>query len=168
MSPANVIRYDHLPFDYLTRIQARDCFKAFVRGVKNALDELHSLGVSHNDVWLENVLFNSEYVPVLIDLERAHKVSPFFGDKSCMYNLKPFGKDFNNGRKTDYYQLGWMAAWIIDESSVDYHSRKWSERSLITENKFIVALITKGIFSDQFYSEIPPDKNTIEYVLRTR
>ena len=85
-----------------------------------------------------------------------------------MYNLKPFGKVFNNGRKTDYFQLGWMAAWIIDESSVDYHSRKWSERSLITENKFIVSLITKGIFSDQLYSEIPPDKNTIEYVLRTR
>ncbi len=33
-----------------------------------------------------------------------------------------------NSKKTDFSQLGWVAAWVLDDSAEDYHKRKWAKQ----------------------------------------
>ncbi len=49
----------------------------------------------------------------------------------------------NDGKKTDFSQLGWVAAWVLDESAEVYHDRKWVDQPEL--NEFIKSLVTKGV-----------------------
>ena len=40
--------------------------------------------------------------------------------ESCMYSTTEL---LVNGKKTDFSQLGWVAAWVLDDSAEDYHNR---------------------------------------------
>ncbi len=55
--------------------------------VIEAIEELHTTGLAHQDLRLENVCFNVDDHAVLIDLDRAVKVDgyPYFTTKSTMY-----------------------------------------------------------------------------------
>ena len=53
---------------------------------------------------------------------------------SCMYQ---YNSNFENGCQTDYFQLGWLVSWVIEQGS-DYHGREWEKQSpRIRGNKFI-------------------------------
>ena len=117
--------YCRLHFSPLLPAQAIKCLKSLVVGVKRALQDLHSTRYAHNDIRLPNICFDSSYEPVLIDLDycypihKQHLIFKASGINSCMYTCQL------PGGQTDYVQLGWLVAWILD-SSGDYHEHEWS------------------------------------------
>ena len=49
--------------------------------IQESIDHLHGIGLSHNDVQLENICFNDSYKVVFINLERCmefSKIHPMF------------------------------------------------------------------------------------------
>lgn len=143
-----VYKYQKVRYSPLSAEKARMCLQGLVTSFKVALDELHALQTSHNDARLPNVCFNDKYEAVIIDVDRCYDIEglhPYFATlSSCMYeNFREMGAPI--GQFTDYMQLGWMVAWILDNSQ-DEHAREWEEQKTeIKENKFICALIKNGI-----------------------
>ena len=173
----DVISYKFLKFDHLHKSEAKSCCREFVEGIKIALDELHDMGISHNDVRLENMLFNANYVPTLIDLDRAQPVDVLFSyfnkHESCMYSFPAdVSERFETGIQTDYYQLGWLVAAVLtkeEDANANYHNRKWNtEPAYIRSNKFIASLIEQGMYNPSLLNELPPDTKTIQQVLEDR
>ena len=80
------------------------CLFYFVKEVAQALDKYHKLGFSHQDIRLENVCFNGQYQPVLIDLDRSihNTASAITYGNSCMYVAK------RSPTQIDFIQLGWL------------------------------------------------------------
>ena len=81
--------------------------------------------MAHLDIRLENVCFNVNYKPVLIDLERTEVITmgfpPYLDDAaSCMYD------EHKTIEENDWMQLGWMFAWVLDKSR-SYHDRKFTD-----------------------------------------
>ena len=113
------------------------CLHDFLKGLAQAIQEFHQHGFAHQDIRLENVCFNEQYEPVLIDLDRSIEItgSPIFYGKSCMY--------MRAGEMTpdqiDWIQVGWLAAWVL-HCEDDYHERKFEE-------------LPEAICGDQFISK---------------
>lgn len=85
--------------------------------------------------------FNSSYEVVLIDIDRCESIRSLFHSSiaNCMHRLQcvSLTTPFTNGSETDYFQLGWLIMWVLDEDH-DYHSRIWETHSdEIKEDKFI-------------------------------
>ena len=125
-----VVKYLYLPFNCLDRTEAKGCLKEFVKLTKVALDELHGFGLSRNDIRMANILFDADYrLIMLIDLDRADyvsKVSSFFSTEmpSCMYTHDD-EHIWKDGIETDFYQLGWLIAWILKpKKKVNYPTTK--------------------------------------------
>ena len=53
---------------------------------------------------------------------------------------------FRSG-KTDYYQVGWLVAWVLDMFSADYHRRTWDTQEEAIKNPFISELICNGRYN---------------------
>lgn len=66
--------YAAVKYSPLSRLDAIKCLQDLVKGLKVALDELHALKMSHNDVRLPNICFNSNFDPVFIDVDRCHQL----------------------------------------------------------------------------------------------
>jgi len=63
--------YKRLRYPPLTRRKAKCCLKHLIPKVHDALVQLHThLRVAHLDVRLENICFNENCLPILIDLDR--------------------------------------------------------------------------------------------------
>ena len=104
---------------------AKWCLGDLVIEIDESIAQLHDIGLSHNDVRLENICFNDSYKSVFIDLERCmviSKMHTMFGSSSFMYSLPQPILKFR-GSKSDYFQLGWLVAWVLDECAVNYHDR---------------------------------------------
>ena len=145
-----------------------------VQGIKTALDELHGLQLSHNDIRLPNICFNSSFQVVLIDIDRCYEIKelhPMFlsssGVKSCMYDIRKM-LELKSGHETDYFQLGWLVAWIMDSSGGDYHERKWiSQDESVRNNHFIAALVTEGQYNTKYLEDLPGGES-LEECLKCR
>lgn len=164
----NLVRQAPLMYAYpkvrhgpLTRPLARSCLKALIKTLYQALNELHSMGLSYNDVRLPNICFNEQYEAVLIDLDRCYNIetlSPYFvmNVKSCMYGLHHMTKELRgnltgkcDGQFTDFFQLGWLVAWIVGDDG-DEHNRKWETQSTqIRDNEFIAQLIQNCAYNPE-------------------
>lgn len=138
------VKYDALPHDPLSVEEARLCLLNFLELLSDKIFDYHSHGFAHQDIRLPNVCFDESYQPVLIDLDRTLEnveVVVAHG-KSCMYTGSP------NPIKNDWVQLGWLTAWVLDDSG-DYHTRTLETlRPRIKEDPFINKLF-KGML---FYS----------------
>lgn len=90
--------------------------------------------------------------------------------ESCMYNIRTadgFAK-FTSGKETDYFQLGWLVAWVLDSERRDYHEREWDTQSeLIRTNQFIKELITNGVYKSELLYYIPKS-DTLKHVIEQR
>ena len=144
------------------------CIKDLLSGIKNALDELHSYGLSHNDVRIPNICFNEAFEAVLIDVDRVydvHSIHPLFGEStSCLYQIQHFKGEFD-GKNTDFMQVGWLAAFILDHSQHE-HSRKWKDQKDEIQNcKFIYALINHGKWDSVYFNQWKIKSLTIKEVL---
>lgn len=152
-----VYEYPKVTHGQLTREQAHSCLREFVFTLNQALQELHGMGFSHNDLRLPNVCFNDQYEAVLIDLDRCYTISkphPYFSGavQSCMYR-KPLLANVRMdiiGKYTDYVQLGWLVAWIVsvhDGDNSNEHDRKWNDQpNSIISNAFISKLVQEGTY----------------------
>lgn len=169
-----VYQYHKVQHGPLTRQNALSCLKALIRTLKQALDELHSENISHNDLRLPNICFNEQYEAVLIDLDRCcdnTTISPYFSGTviSCMYNCDNQAKFPSPiGKSTDLYQLGWLVAWIVDvDDKVDEHRRKWdSQKDCVKNNQFISRLIQEGVYdSDLMENSFEADTRSIQSCL---
>uniref|UniRef100_A0A1X7TF44 Protein kinase domain-containing protein n=1 Tax=Amphimedon queenslandica TaxID=400682 RepID=A0A1X7TF44_AMPQE len=124
--PYVIYSYKKVPYGPLSIVEASECLKYLLLSIKEALKELHSCGLRHNDLRLPNVCFNSEYEAILIDLDACtpaeYRHSSFSGANSCMYKAQHLPHDGS----TDYMQLGWLIVNVLDPTG-DEHNRKYEE-----------------------------------------
>ena len=168
-----VYSYNLVPYSPLNAREAKTCLRSLVQGIKTALDEVHGLELSHNDIRLPNICFNSSFKVILIDFDRCHEIDklyPMFlshsGVESCMYDKRAMPR-IEHGRQTDYFQLGWLVAWIMDSSGGDYHDRNWiHEGESIQNNRFINHLVLEGEYHSEFLVDLPNDKSLEECIKR--
>ena len=169
-----VFKYPRVEYAPLSREEARECLKCLVKEIRECIEELHRIGVTHNDLRLENICFNDQYKAVLIDMDRCYSSSDIYPGflessslNSCMYRLSSAECSFQSG-KTDYFQLGWLVAWVLDRSSSHYHNRKWeSQDDEIKSNQFIRSLIFNGAY-DNLHEGCVPNGRSIQAVLEQR
>ena len=111
-----------------------------------ALDYLHQdYNLAHMDVRLENICFNENFKPVLIDLDRAVpaalKTLRFAYCESCMYDA------VLTGEQHDWLQLGWLVTWVLTFSEVlyreeGYHTQAFEKLpEILQENDILRKLI---------------------------
>ncbi len=167
-------RYSHLPHNCLNRHEAKQCLRQLVHGIRRALFELHNVAkMCHNDLRLDNVCFSHQFQPILIDLDRCTRLGkePYSlfdsSGKSCMYSIDKLPQ-VQPGEKTDYFQLGWVVAWIMNEQVEEYHDREWeTQPASIKNNKFITKLIEEGFYDASLMSSLP-DECSLKSVLEKR
>ena len=145
-------RYSRAKFGPLNEFEAKKCLRNFVIGAKSALDELHLIGLMHNDVRLPNFCFNASFEVILIDLDRVWPIEQehpmFYGEenkgRSCMYLVDSSNR---TGIQTDdFIQLGWLVAWVL-EPALDYHMRTLeSHAEFVRNDEFVSTLATSYNF----------------------
>ena len=94
------------------------------------------------DIRLDNICFNQQFKPILIDLDRSEWLGSIVGQSdyaSCMSRKEM------SPEKTDWMQLGWMIAWIL-EPGEDYHDRDFEGLSdNMKETAMLKTLIQEGL-----------------------
>ena len=120
-------QYRTVRYDPMINTDAKRCLRQFYSGVHNALEKVHNeLKLAHMDVRLDNICFNGEFQPILIDFDRAMSTSRAFEEvpygESCMY---PEWVELPE--KFDWIQLGWVIAWVLRDEVYDYHSATFEE-----------------------------------------
>ncbi len=164
--------YNYLPYGHLRRDEARLCLNDFLEKMEKTLNELHNMGMSHNDIRLDNVCFDSDFNPILIDFDMSTKDGMDHADlmmsgSSCMYSSFNPPYCLKDRGKTDFSQLGWLAAWVLNKSAKYYHEREWvSQPKSIKQYQFIDSLITKGVFEKELIKDLPHTSRTVQSVLQ--
>ena len=141
---AEFLRSPTLPHDPMDRDEAKQCLYNLVKEVAHAIQDLHALGWTHQDIKLDNICYNADYQPVLIDLDRVVDIRqhpPHVYPDSCMYTV---GFD---PQQMDWLQLGWLAAWAYcSPSGTEYHNRRLDDLPETCQNDtFLMDLITEGM-----------------------
>ena len=112
----HVYQYNKIVYGAMTNEEAFKCLKALISSIKFALDGLHKLGLSHNDVRLPNICFNEQYNSILIDIQAFHPL--YSAANSCMYEIHHLVHRIcvgeARGKLCDYMQLGWLAVYVIN------------------------------------------------------
>ena len=130
-----------LPHDH---DEAKQCLYNLVKEVAHTIQDLHALDWAHQDIRLDNICYNADYQPVLIDLDRVHNVMeypPVIYPDSCMYTV---GFD---AQQMDWLQLGWLAAWAYcGPSETEYHNRRLEDLPQQCQNDtFLMDLMKEGM-----------------------
>ncbi len=116
--------YAYLPFYGLSWEEAKKCLQQYIKGVARALMELDKFGLRHNDVRADNVCFDKNHTPILIDFDRRSVTGGITADKyfsgsqySCMYNIREPNFMFNRLLKIHRYVAARVA------NSLDFKRR---------------------------------------------
>lgn len=133
-----------LPHDPMDHDEAKQCLYNLVKEVAHTIQDLHALDWAHQDIRLDNICYNADYQPVLIDLDRVHNVMeypPVIYPDSCMYTV---GFDT---QQMDWLQLGWLAAWAYcGPSGTEYHDRRLEDLPQQCQNDtFLMDLMKEGM-----------------------
>ena len=153
---ANFYMYTRVYYDPMNCDEARKCLKQFYCSVRNSLRQLHNiLELAHLDIRLDNICFNQSFQPVFIDLDRNMTVSEkkvmYTDSHSCMY------VEGMRAGHTDWIQLGWLIAWVLDENCTDYHGRTFENLSeTLQGSETPQALIQLGMYT--LYDDRPSEK----------
>ena len=104
--------FEKLPYQ-ISRDQAKQCLYQFVVEVNDALDVLHNhFAFAHLDIKLDNICFNKNFKPVLIDFDRAMPVDysadalPGLYPNGIMYSKPELAEDMWEYKHADFKQLG--------------------------------------------------------------
>ena len=120
------------------------CTTSSYHSVCNSVSgQLHdTYKLAHMDIRLDNICFNQQFKPILIDLDRSEWLGSIVGQSdyaSCMSRKEM------SPEKTDWMQLGWMIAWIL-EPGEDYHDRDFEGLSdNMKETAMLKTLIQEGL-----------------------
>ena len=130
----------------LKRVEAKDCLKPLLDGVKNALDELHAKDIAHVDVHLPNICFTpGNHTVMLIDLDRCekanaeHTASLLYKD-SELYHIPQDWK----WKQLDWRAVGFIICWVLDARVQKYSTISSSVDPSIRSNNFIKCLLDEG------------------------
>ena len=148
LQPASIsetlfFKYDRVHSDPLTVEEAKKCLQHFFCEVRSVSGQLHdTYKLAPMDIRLDNICFTQQFKPILIDLDRSEGLGTgrvrHSSSASCM-NRKAMSPE-----KTDWMQLGWMIAWIL-EPGEDYHDRDFEGLSdNMKENAMLKTLIQEG------------------------
>ena len=146
------VKYKAVLHNPLTFPEAERCLRDLMMKLKGAISEYHSLRYAHQDIRLENVCFNNQYEPVLIDIDRSVDIetAAVIHGESCMYvpGMTP--------EQIDWIQLGWLAAWVIYYDD-DYHGRKFGELPVaLQDDLFLFGELPVALQDDLFlFGELP-------------
>ena len=123
-------KYEGLPHDPLTPVEALSCLRELVLGL---VDGIHG---AHQDIRLENICFNHESQPIFIDLDWCKYGSLPFDGMGCMFNC-----NFTSFEQ-DWLQLGLLICWITTPVG-SYHDRNLEE---VCKNadEFLQSLMRRG------------------------
>lgn len=143
------VKYKALPHDPLNVTEAYKCLRNLLQELHEAIETYHEYGFAHQDIRLENVCFDANYKPVLIDLDRSLEVYEMPCDNyesSCMYRYRT--DIAMSVQQVDWMQLGWLAAWVVHpDPTGSYHSRNFEDlpEDLKTD-PFLSTLIERGMW----------------------
>ena len=140
-------KYRGIPIDPLTRPEAQSCLYDLVPKLVQVMESFHQNGWAHQDIRLENICFDEDYMPVFIDLDRCKRSGDqAYDGKGCMYSMG------GSPIKTDWLQLGLMVCWVLDrelgqeEKVGDYHNRDCKKICESLQDTFLNSLIGKGMW----------------------
>lgn len=129
--------------------EAKDCIGDFVSKLCAALTTLHDTGYLHIDVRLENICFDENCTPVLVDLDRCtHK-----DEKIITSGMKPsiMYSDLEGVCNIDWKQVACILLWICGwkaqlKHNHDYHTQDQAlvSHPIVKEHFFI--LLMEGMY----------------------
>ena len=172
-----IFRYPRVYFSPLSKDEAKKCLKGFVTQLMVALEEFHqTLKLAHNDIRLPNICFNSNYEAVIIDVDNCAIIgvrNPSL--RSCLYEIprdciELFKEvELPWGQKRDYMQVGWLIAYVIDNTENE-HERQWNhQKECIRSNLFISKLVRRFEYDPSLLSSLDNFGNqTLQEVLDGR
>ena len=140
-------KYRGIPNDPLTYQEAQSCLYDLVPKLVQVIESFHQNGWAHQDIRLENICFDEDYMPVFIDLDRCRESSESrYIAKGCMYSMR-------GSAKTDWLQLGLLVCWVLEpglgqeeEEEGNYHTRNCKKICESLEDPFLKSLIGKGMW----------------------
>ena len=104
-------KYRGIPNDPLTRPEAKSCLYDLVQMLVQVIESFHKYGWAHQDIRLQNICFDKDYMPVFIDLDRCKRSSSkSYAGEGCMYSMR------GSASQTDWLQLGLVVCWVLDLS----------------------------------------------------
>ena len=140
-------KYRGIPNDPLTHPEAQSCLYDLVPKLVKVIESFHQNGWAHQDIRLENICFDEDYMPVFIDLDRCRRSrDQAYDGKGCMYSMG------GSPIKTDWLQLGLMVCWVLDpelgqeEEEGDYHDRDCKKICESLPDPFLKSLIGEGMW----------------------
>ena len=165
-------KYKYVKYGPLNVDEAFSCLQQLVIGIKEALDALHGVGLSHNDIRLPNICFDDSFRAVFIDFDMCESktnLHPLFTrSSSCMYQ---FPRSLNesefanlDGIKTDYLQVGWLVAWILLRGKGAYHDRVWLNVKKDIQYSFVHKLVEECHYDEKEIEQLPSE-TSLESVL---
>ena len=154
--------------DPLRKKEASDCLYSLVDKVGEELCNLHSKGVAHLDVRLDNICFTSSNEVVMIDFDRCLRSAERAAgvvDKYINSEMYTYTHDLDwTYEQLDWKQFGLLILWVLDQYR--YHQdlklsyspedspeerKKWSPEKCLKENhQFLYDLLFKGQFLFSF------------------
>ena len=131
----------------MTVEEAKKCLQHFFCEVRSVIGQLHdTYKLAHMDIRLDNICFNQQFKPLLSDLDRSEVLGTDLGEESAYASC--MSRSDLSPEKTDWMQLGWMIAWIL-EPGEDYHDRDFEGLSdNMKENAMLKTLIQEGLVSE--------------------
>ena len=147
ISETYFFKYDRVHYDPMTEEEAKKCLQHFFSEVRSVIGQLHdTYKLAHMDIRLDNICFNQQFKPILIDLDRSEMLGTDLGEESVYASC--MSRRAMSPGKTDWMQLGWMIAWIL-EPGEDYHDRDFEGLSdNMKENAMLKTLIQEGLVSE--------------------
>ena len=147
ISEAVFFKYERVHYDPLTVEEAKKCLQHFFGEVRSVSGQLHdTYKLAHRDIRLDNICFNQQFKPILLDLDRSEWIGTDFVEESAYASC--MSRSDLSPEKTDWLQVGWMLAWIL-EPGEDYHDRDFEGLSdNMKENAMLKTLIQEGLVSE--------------------
>lgn len=143
--------YTYIPWQPLSEEETQSCLGDFVSRVSQKIEFLHAQQVAHLDIRINNICFNNDCEPILIDLDRSRKFNQLKAHDiypdSVMYNPK------FDAEQHDWLQLGYLILWVLTSHlrHLSYHKQDLLVDHSIVRNHFFQSLINKG----NVYTEVP-------------
>lgn len=142
-----IVKFPALPYPPLGTMDAKNCLRELVSGVVEALEKIHvePYEMAHLDVRLDNICFDEQGKPVLIDPDRMRTTDVDAQSLESEYTSVMYrpGNASWMVDHLDWMQLGYMIADVLEDGkSPDYHTMIVGDEILM--DNFIRTLIQEG------------------------
>lgn len=143
------VSYEYVSQNPLVEDEVELCLGDFVCKVAPKIRALHQCEFGHLDLRIDNICFNDNFEPILIDLDRATSAS-LFGSKDIYPNSVMYNSKFDLYAH-DWLQLGCIILWALTRhiQGTSYHNQTLSVDHQIVRDKFFLSLYNHGKTSEK-------------------